>query len=266
MIVRVMKFFVAITFLERISSSEVKSNNFDPDDCYEPGTNFKENEKNLGYCPCKYGYGGPTCFEIFDCVSGHLRMENCSREIHHEYDLQWRCAATENEIVKICTCPEGFRGETCEFILENTISTYWQTVGQSQKFFEVIYNKTDSCMKIIGTKVLKTGLEYRRLIMVVTFIAILGLAWRHTQRQRKRMTHSVHCQLARSRVLNLDNFKNPNFYHLVDSRSLEEADELPEKKRIEEDSVSRFTEVSEVSEDVDVEISIPKVSRPHLHI
>lgn len=242
---------------------------FDPNDCYESGTNFDENEKNVGYCPCKYGHGGDDCFEIFDCIIGELRKENCSREIHDDYDLQWRCAASKNVIVTICTCPEGFRGETCEYIMENTLSTYWKTVSQSQKFFEIVYNKSDTFTKIAGTKVLKAILEHRRFIMMVIFLAICHLAWRHTKRQNKQIRQNINCQLiARNRILNLDNLKN--YYHpLVDLKSLEEADELQKKKTIELDSVSRsteFSEISEVSDDLIIEVNLPKVSRPHLHI
>ena len=57
---------------------------------------------------------------------------------------------------EICTCPDGFRGETCEYIMENTLSTYWKTVSQSQRYFEVIYNKSDSFLKITGSKVGQT--------------------------------------------------------------------------------------------------------------
>ncbi|CAL2040429.1 unnamed protein product [Caenorhabditis brenneri] len=259
---------VSLSFIR--AETEIK---FDPNDCYEPGTIFEENEKNLGYCPCKYGFHGPFCFHIHDCVIGELRTENCTQDIKNDYDLQWRCAASKEEIVKICTCPDGFRGETCEFIMENTVSTYWKSAVQSQKFFEVIYNKSDSLIKVIGTKTCRIVIEYRRLIMFVIFVLILELAWRFTKRQQKQHRQNVNCHLMKPNdTFNLDNLKNSNLYYPLpkyDLSSLEEADRLPEKKALEEDSVSRFTEVSEVSDD-DVEVTVTEnkviVSKPHLHI
>ncbi|KAF1757621.1 hypothetical protein GCK72_014077 [Caenorhabditis remanei] len=255
---------------ERISVSGTEKKKFDPNDCYEPGTIFEENEKNLGFCPCKYGYFGPECFDIFDCVLGELRIENCTREIQNDYDLQWRCAASNVDIVKICTCPDGFRGETCEYIMENTLSTYWKTVSQSQRYFEVIYNKSDSFLKITGSKVGQTIIEYRRLIMFVIFVLILEVAWRYTKRQEEQKEQlELDCQLAeKNKKVHLDNFKNRITYFPLNihPRSLEEADELPVKKTIEMDSISQFSEISEISEDVVVEENTPKVYRPHLHI
>ena len=143
---------------------------------------LKRTKKNLGFCPCKYGYYGPSCFEIFDCVIGELREDICSDEIENDYDLQWRCAASKKNIVKICTCPPGFRGETCELIMENTVTTYWKTIKQSQKFFEVVYNKSDSFFKVVGSKSCKIFWEYRRLVILVLFAIILEMAWRFTKK------------------------------------------------------------------------------------
>lgn len=247
--------------------TETEIEQFDPNDCYEPGTIFEENEKNLGFCPCKYGYYGPLCFEIHACVIGELRTDDCSNEIKNDYDLQWRCAASKKAIVKICTCPDGFKGETCEFIMENTVSTYWKTITQSQRFFEIIYNKSDSLFRVIGTKTWKLIMEYRRLIMFVLFVAILELAWRFTKKQQRQQ--NVNCRLAKNgEQFNVPNgFKSYSLLPKYDLSSLESADRLPEKKKIEEDSVSRFTEISEISDDVEITITdIPIISRPHLHI
>ncbi|CAI2350417.1 unnamed protein product [Caenorhabditis sp. 36 PRJEB53466] len=176
-------FSIWFSLLKGLSGSLTE---FDPNDCYEPGTIFEENEKNLGFCPCKYGYFGPLCFDIYDCVIGNLRTDNCSRDYQNDYDLQWRCAASKKNIVKICTCPAGFRGETCEYILENTIETYWKTVEQSQKFFEIVYNNSHSVVRLVGTKVCRTMNQYRRMIMMIIFIAIFIVVWKQHKRNIKR--------------------------------------------------------------------------------
>uniref|UniRef100_A0A8R1E0L7 EGF-like domain-containing protein n=1 Tax=Caenorhabditis japonica TaxID=281687 RepID=A0A8R1E0L7_CAEJA len=142
--------FLFFTTISQVSGSS-KEDKFDPDDCYEPGTLFEDDERNLGFCPCRYGYYGPTCFEIHDCVIGEIRTENCSRDFKDDFDLQWRCVESGRDAVKICTCPEGFRGETCEYILENTLATWLVSVKQSQKFFDVIYNETDSVVRLFAT-------------------------------------------------------------------------------------------------------------------
>lgn len=59
--------------------------------------------------------------------------------------------------------------------MENTVTTYWKTIKQSQKFFEVVYNKSDSFFKVVGSKSCKIVSDSKHFRKLFDF-KVLGIS------------------------------------------------------------------------------------------
>uniref|UniRef100_A0A1I7UCV6 Uncharacterized protein n=1 Tax=Caenorhabditis tropicalis TaxID=1561998 RepID=A0A1I7UCV6_9PELO len=105
--------------------------------------------------------------------------------------------------------------------------------------------------------------------MLIIFVVILKLAWRFTKKEQRNqrqkgplIDQKIYSNNSKNVYLSLPKYDEVN--------SLEAADQFSKKtKVIEEDSISRFTqisEVSEVSENIQLKENELKFFRPHLHV